>query len=168
MRKHRLELLRRIENYKRVVVRRVHQLAGDSPDIVQALDRYDRYRKMLVRELYRPWRMRNCIDRNRQQMFRSLVAIAEAGLKEAKSRIPPDKQLRKLVSQWIQDVRRYRSQITISTLLCDPPAGKEYLVKYIQHRWGKIDPAPKTDLSTRQAAVGEALRKVVPDLDGDD
>jgi hypothetical protein len=98
----------------------------------------------------------------------SLVTIAEEGLRDAWSEIPPDKQLRKLISQWLQDVRRDRSEITMRPLLSNPSAGKEPLVRYIQRRWAKMSPAPKTDLSTIQAAVTRAMRSVMPDLDGDD
>jgi hypothetical protein len=55
----------------------------------------------------------------RRRVFKSLVTIAEEGLKEAFSAVPPDKQLRKLVSQWLQDVLRYRSDITMRPLLSD-------------------------------------------------
>ena len=141
---------------------------GNSPSTARSLDRYARYRKMLVHELFRPRQEKFGLYDLRRQLFNSLVTIAEEGLKEAFSAVPPDKQLRNLISQWLQDVRRDRSQITISTLLRDPSAGKEPLVRYIQRRWAKMSPAPKTDLSTIQAANTLLIRSVMPDLDGDD
>jgi hypothetical protein len=124
---------------------------------------------MMVHELFRPLATKPRGLRDlRQQLFTSLVTIAEEGLRDAWSEIPPDKQLRKLISQWLQDVRRDRSEITMRPLLSNPSAGQEPLVRYIQRRWAKMSPAPKTDLSTIQAAHTRAMRSVMPDLDGDD
>jgi hypothetical protein len=156
-----------LENYQRQLHRRI--VCGDSPSVAQQHARFAQYRKMMVHELFRPLSTRPRGLRDlRQQLFTSLVTIAEEGLKEAFSAVPPDKQLKKLISQWLQDVRRYRSQITISALLRDPSAGKEPLVTYIQRRWAKMSPAPKTDLSTIQAEHTRLIRSVMPDLDSDD
>jgi hypothetical protein len=163
----RSELLRKLENYQRQLYRRNE--CGDSPTVVQLHARFAQYRKMMVHELFRPLptKPRGCKDL-RRRVFKSLVTIAEEGLKEAFSAVPPDKQLRKLVSQWLQDVLRYRSDITMRPLLSDPSIGKEPLVRYIQRRWAKMSPVPPDNLATRQALVSQALREVMPDLDGDD
>jgi len=169
VRRRRLELLRRLENYERVLRRRIHQLRDDSRYVAEPLDRYVRYFKLLIHELFRPVLGKpRGLQIRRRQMFESLVTIAEESFKGAGGEIPPDKQLRKLISQWIQDVLRYRSDVTISTLLENPSAGKEPLLRYIQRRWARINPAPPDDLSTRLSRVGEALRRVMPDLDDDD
>ncbi len=163
----RSELLRILENYQRQLHRRIE--CGDYPSVAQLHARFAQYRKMMVHELFRPLStMPRGLRDLRRQLFTSLVTIAEEGLKEAFSAVPPDKQLRKLISQWLQDVLRHRSDITMRPLLSDPTIGKEPLVRYIQRRWAKMSPAPKTDLSTIQAANTLLIRSVMPDLDGED
>ena len=143
----RSELLRILENYQRQLHRRFE--CGDYPSVTQLHARFAQYRKMMVHELFRPLStMPHGLRDLRRQLFTSLVTIAEEGLREALSAVPPDKQLRKLISQWLQDVLRHRSDITMSSLLSDPTIGKEPLVRYIQRRWAKMSPVPPDNLAT--------------------
>jgi len=52
--------------------------------------------------------------------------------------VPPPKELRKLVSRWLRNVRRSRVAVGIRDLLNDPSIGKPYLVEFVGRRWAKI------------------------------
>lgn len=115
------------------------------------LKEFARYRKLLVHELFRPLTTlpKGMADLKRQ-LFPRMVAIAREGLNEEGSEVPPDKQLRSLISLWLRDVHRFRVDVGFPDLLRNPRVGKDSLLRSIRKRWAKISPA--------QSRSGTSLR----------
>ena len=163
----RLELLHQLENYERRLRRRFEHEVGNSEASAQSLHRFAQYRKMVVRELFRPLPLvPTGVAILKRQLFQDLVAIAEEGLKEIGSEIPA-KQIRKLVSEWFRDVRRGRVDLGLPDLMEDPSLVKARLVPFIQRRWGRMRPTTgkKRDLSIVQSEQSERLRKYDDEVD---
>jgi hypothetical protein len=158
------ELVRRLENYLRQIQRRFKAELDNPARAAKLLAGFDRYKRTLVQELFRHYPLVPSRRRAQQlRLFRTLVTIAQEGLHEAGSEIPPDKELRKLVSQWLRDVRRFRAEVGMPQLFHDPSVGKQYLVTFVRARM-----RPTT--STRDPAVlaserHKILREVMIEVD---
>lgn len=164
----RIELLHRMENYLRQIRRRFKAEMDNSARATKLLAEFDRYRRTLVRELFRHYPLvPNRFKALKRRLFQTLVTIAEEGLKEAGSEVPPAKELRKLVSRWLRDVRRFRADVAPLDLLREPPVGKRCLVTFIQTRWARMNPnmTSTPDLAIVLSDVGDRLRAVMTEVD---
>ncbi len=162
----RSQLLRELENYQRRLQRRFERETGNSS--AELLDQFAQYRKIVLHELFRPLPIfPKGIATLKRQLFPKLVMIAEDGLKEAGAEIPPDKELRRMVGQWVQDVCRTRVDVALPALLRDPSVGKERLVASIRRKWAKkcFASGRASDAATVLSKRSDRLRAVMDEVD---
>jgi len=166
-RRRRAELLRRLENYERQLRRRFRNEVDNPEGCARLIHQFSLYRKALVRELFRPLRVvPNGLQILERALFESLVKVAEDGLKESGSDIPPSRELRRLVSHWLRKVRLSRAAVAIPDLLEDPVVGKPYLVQFVRRRWARMmPPSRRRDLSIVQSELAERMNALVPEID---
>ncbi len=137
-RQRRTELLRCLENYERRLQRRLRNEAGNPEGCAQLTHQFALYRKALMREFFRPLPfVPKGLQTLERALFKSLVKIAEDGLEESGSDIPPSRELRKLVSRWLRTVRLFRVNVGIPDLLRDPSLAKPYLIPFIKTKSAK-------------------------------
>ena len=140
-RRRRAELLRRLENYQRQLRRRFQREWDNPKGCARLLYQFSLYHKALVHELFRPRSvLPTGLRRVERQLFPTLVTMAEEGLKEIGDEIPPARELRSLVSQWLRNVRLSRVAVAYRDLLNDPTVGEPYLVEFVGRRWARMVP----------------------------
>jgi hypothetical protein len=165
-RSQRAQLVQELENYERRLRRRLKRDTGSSS--AKLLDQFAQYRKVVVHELFRPLpTLPRGLATLKRRLFQKLVMIAEDGLKETGAEIPPAKELRRMVGQWVQDVRRTRVDIGLPALLRDPFVGKQSLVASIRRKWTRkrFASGRASDAATVLSKRGELLRAVMDEVD---
>jgi len=162
-RRRRAELIRVLENLERRLRRRFEHECGDADAAAQFLQKLAEYRKIIVHEFFRPKRFTSGLKKMRRELFERLVTIACAGLEREGSEVPPEKELRKLISRWLKDVRRHRVAVGKVALYENPLVAEPHLLRFIRTRWARQNPALTAELdpSILQSQCGEAVSRFI-------
>jgi hypothetical protein len=167
VKRQRSALVRSIENYERRLRRRFEQTTVSPETCAKKLYQFAIFRKAIVHEVLQPEPagLKHGFAEMRRTLFLTLVKQAEDGLHEAEKDVPPPQELKKMVSQFLRAVRRYRFDFGMRDVLFDPSVATSHLIPFIEKVWRKTNPNKKPDYATLAARAGDIVRALLPEVD---
>jgi hypothetical protein len=159
-------LIRTLENCERRLQRRFKHNERNPELSERMLHQFSLYRKRIVHEFFKPDGS-NGLAATKHSLFLTLVKLAEDGLREAGHEAPPNKELRKLVSRWLRDVRRYRVALGQRILYHDPSIAKSRLIPFVEKAWNKMNPtgSKRPDYVKIWSEARAIIDKLLPEVD---